>query len=339
MTKQIAINGFGRIGRTLLRSILKDSYARKTLLVGAINGGPNNPKHLAHLFAYDSVMGPYPGYVSYRDGTLFIDELRIPLLSISNPALCPWHELNIGWVIESSGQFTHRTSAATHCNAGAQKVLISAPGKEVDRTIIQGLTHERYNPKQDTIISLGSCTTNCFAPLIEVLDAFCGIEAGTMTTVHAYTGDQVLLDHDHTDLRRARAAALNIIPTKTGASQAIMELYPHLKGKLSARSLRVPTPNVSLVDFSFIMKKKRNSEEINEALTHASSHMLSSILAVTNKPLVSSDFLGNPASCIVDLQLTTTTASLATVFGWYDNEYGYCQRIKEFLLHNQQNLL
>ena len=334
----IAINGFGRIGRTLVRSLLTRTDSSPKLNIVAINCGPDDPARLAHLLAYDTTMGPWQEKVSYQNGVLHCGSTRIQLLSELNPAQCDWGTYQIDWVLEASGRFTSKQAASAHITAGARKVLICAPGNDVDRTIVFGINHETFDPTTDTIISLASCTTNCLAPIIEVLRSSCGIVEGMMTSVHAYTSDQRLLDNDHKDLRRARAAAQNIIPTKTGASKAITALYPELKDKIHGIALRVPTHNVSLVDFSFTMKHPARAAEINAALKQASVGSLQGVLAYTELPLVSNDFMQHSASSIADGLLTATTGSTAKVCAWYDNEFGYCQRIIDFLLHNNANL-
>lgn len=326
----IALNGFGRIGRTLLRCLLD---APTPLVPTVINCGPSDPERLAHLFVYDTTMGRYHQPVSYQDGCLHIGEHRILLIQELTPAACNWKKHAIDWVIEASGQFTSRDKAQQHRVAGAKRVLITAPGTDVDRTIIYGLNHDQFNPASDKIISLGSCTTNCLAPIVQVLQEACGIRSGMVTSIHAYTSDQRLLDNDHKDLRRARAAAQNIIPTKTGAGKAITQLFPELEGRLHAVAMRVPTPNVSLIDFSFIIKRPITKEVLNKAFIISSDNALSDILACESAPLVSSDFCKNRASAIIDLQLTAVTGNLAKICAWYDNEFAYCCRVVDFLLH------
>jgi glyceraldehyde-3-phosphate dehydrogenase type I len=334
MSLNVVINGFGRIGRCFLRTVLQDEHARKQLSVIAINTGPNKPANIDILFKYDSIMGEYPGTVSATEEHLVIDEIKIKLLSEANPEKLPWKELNVDWVIESSGAFTNGLKAKKHCDAGAKKVLITAPATDEDVTIIPGVNDAAYNKSKHTIISLGSCTTNCFAPIVKVLEESIGITQGLMTTTHAYTNDQVLLDVEHKDPRRARAAGVNIIPTKTGADKVIVKIFPALEGKVRATAVRVPVAIVSLLDFTFTPTKSADAQTINEAFKKYADGPLKGILHYTNQPLVSSDFIGNPASCIFDSLLTQSIGSMGKVFAWYDNEYGYSCRLRDFLLHN-----
>lgn len=333
--KKIAINGFGRIGRTFLRVLLADPQAVKQLAVVAINIGDSKPEIMAHLFAYDSVLGRYPGIVKLHNNTLIINDQSIELLSTKDPLTLPWKKMGIDWVVECTGHFTDGTAAKAHQAAGAAKVLISAPAEHEDITIIPGVNDTAYDPARHSIISLGSCTTNCFAPMVKVINEEWGIVNGLMTTVHAYTNDQVLVDGEHKDPRRARAAALNIIPTKTGAEKTIIKLYPALAGALKATSLRVPVAVVSLVDFTVVLKKTATAETINATFKKHAQGSLKGILDYTDLPLVSSDYAQHPASCIIDGQLTQSVGSTIKVFGWYDNEYGYSSRLKDFLLHNR----
>ncbi|MGD1997735.1 MAG: glyceraldehyde 3-phosphate dehydrogenase NAD-binding domain-containing protein [Candidatus Dependentiae bacterium] len=332
----IAINGFGRIGRTVLRRLL--SQQNSPLRVAAINVGPADPAHCAHLFKYDSTMGIWPTDVTYADDILHIGEHQIAIVRETEPSSCNWRAHSIDWIIEASGRFTERAAAAAHLTAGARKVVICAPGKNVDRVIIQGLTDTNYQPKSDHIISLASCTTNCAAPLISVLESCAPIQSGMITSVHAYTNDQRLLDSDHKDLRRARSAATNMIPTKTGAANALTDIFPHLAGKLHALAIRVPTPNVSFIDCSFVLEKEITITAFHEALAKAAEGNLRGILAISETPLVSSDFCGTTASCIIDSALTTIVGNIIKVCAWYDNEYAYAERVHQFLLHNHTNL-
>lgn len=331
--KRIAINGFGRIGRTLTRSIMTDPAARASLDVVAINLGPSRPNNLDILFQFDSLMGTYPGTVTCSDNTLIIDGHSIQLFTERDPEQLPWGQLSIDCVVDASGMFTDKAQAQRHRDAGAHKVLITAPGKNEDIALVLGVNQEQYNPGQHHIISLGSCTTNCFAPIVSVLHKTFGIVSGMMTTTHAYTNDQVLLDVEHNDPRRARAAALNMIPTKTGASSVINKLFPELDGKIIATAIRVPTPVVSLLDFTFTSDQELSSTSINQALVQAASGNLAGIMRYETRPLVSSDFQGAPESCIIDSLLTQATGNLGKVFAWYDNEYGYSCRLRDFLLH------
>lgn len=331
--KNIAINGFGRIGRTFLRALLLDPHATTQLSVKAINLGPSNIANLDLLFAYDSLMGTYPGQISIVDNYLVIDTVRIEILTEKDPANLPWEKLNIDWVVECTGHFTTGPTASAHLGAGAQHVLISAPAENEDITIIPGINDRHFNVSKHKIVSLGSCTTNCFAPMVKVIKESFGLVNGLMTTVHAYTNDQVLLDVEHKDPRRARAAGLNIIPTKTGAEKTIIKLYPELDGKLKASSLRVPVPKVSLVDFTAVLPNETTVDRINAAFKKYADHELKGILEYSTLPLVSSDYAQSSASCIIDSLLTQSIGTTIKVFGWYDNEFGYSSRLKDFLLH------
>ncbi len=333
MAKKIAINGFGRIGRSFLRSILEDEGARKKLDIVAINIGPGKIDQTALLFKYDSVMGRFPGKVEFSDTSLVVDGQQIKILSELNPEKLPWGELNVDWVVEATGKFKDREKATLHLKSGAKKVLITAPTTGEDATIIPGINDSDYKDT-DLIVSLGSCTTNCFAPMIKVLKENFELTSGLMTTIHAYTNDQVLLDVEHADPRRSRAAALNMIPTRTGAEKVIIKIYPELEGKLKACAIRIPTPVVSLVDFTFTTKDSLTENLINEKFKKSSSNELKGILQYCDEPLVSTDFEQNPHSCILDSLLTKSTGNLHKVFGWYDNEFGYSCRLKDFLLHN-----
>jgi glyceraldehyde 3-phosphate dehydrogenase len=334
MNKKIAINGFGRIGRTFLRTLLLDDKAKEQIDVVAINIGPGDPNLIAQLFKYDSIMGEFKGTVEYENSQLNVNGYKIKILNELNISNINWKDLNVDWVVESSGKFTTKEKAQLHINSGAKKVLITAPSKDADVTIIPGVNDEKYQQGKNNIISLGSCTTNCFAPMVKVIKENFGIENGLMTTIHSYTNDQVLLDVEHKDPRRARAAGINIIPTKTGASNVIMQIYPELEGKIKAKSIRVPTPVVSLVDFTFSSKENLDAKKINEAFEKNSKTNLKGILQYCTQPLVSSDFMQNSNSCIIDSLLTECTGNMCKIFGWYDNEFGYCCRLKDFLLHN-----
>jgi|SaaInlLV_10m_DNA_2_1039722.scaffolds.fasta_scaffold00147_28 glyceraldehyde 3-phosphate dehydrogenase len=331
--KKIAINGFGRIGRTCLRVLLTDENSIKNFDVVAINIGPAQSENIDLLFKYDSVMGTYPKPVSFENGELKVDGFAIKVLTEKDPSALPWQLLGVDVVIESSGAFRTKEKAGLHLKAGAKKVLITAPAKDEDVTIIPGVNDNLYDKEKHNIISLGSCTTNCFAPMVKVIKENFGLKHGLMTTIHAYTNDQVLLDVVHKDPRRARAAALNMIPTKTGAGDVIIKLFPELEGKIKATAIRVPTPVVSLVDFSFETEKEITAEQLNEVFKKSSETYLKNIMHFINLPLVSSDFEQSSYSCIIDSLLTQVTGNLGKVFGWYDNEYGYCSRVKDFLLH------
>lgn len=334
MPLSVAINGFGRIGRTVLRALLQHPEAKKNIKVAAINIGPSKATNLDILFAYDSVMGQFPGSVTYKNDMLIIDDLEIPVFTQASPENLPWKKLKIDWVIEASGHFTIANKAKQHCAAGSKKVLITAPATDEDVTIIPGVNDKAFDSKKHAIVSLGSCTTNCFAPVVKVLHETVGITTGLMTTTHAYTNDQVLLDVEHTDPRRARAAAINIVPTKTGADKVIVKIFPALEGKLRAVAVRVPVPVVSLLDFTFTCNKNLDIEHLNILFKKYADGPLKGIMQFINKPLVSSDFIGNEASCIFDSLLTQCVGNTGKIFAWYDNEYGYSCRVRDFLLHN-----
>lgn len=341
MALKIAINGFGRIGRTFLRTIMLDANASQKLDVIAINLGPSDSSSdhadhsaVAHLFKYDSIMKTFPGDVHSDGKTLTINNHSIKLYAERDPEKLPWKDLAIDWVVDASGKFTTREAAIRHINAGSKKILITAPATNEDITIVPGVNDAQYNPDKHDIVSLGSCTTNCFAPIIKVLHETFTISHGLMTTTHAFTNDQVLLDIEHHDPRRARAATMNMIPTKTGADKVITKIYPDLLGKLKASAVRVPVPIVSLIDFTFITEKPITREIINQAFETYATTSLKNILEYVTEPLVSSDFTGNAHSCIFDSLLTQSVGNLGKVFAWYDNEFGYSSRLKDFLLHN-----
>jgi len=335
MPKKIAINGFGRIGRTFLRTIFDDIEAAEQLDVVAINIGPCViSDHLDHLFRYDSLMGVFSGSVELKGDILIINDRPIKIICLAEPEKTTWTKLNVEWVVDASGCFTTAEKARCHLLAGARKVLITAPAKDEDVTIVPGVNDHAYDATQHNIVSLGSCTTNCFAPIIKILSDGIGIKQGMMTTIHAYTNNQVLLDREHNDPRRARAAAINIIPTKTGATETIFKVLPELAGKLSASAIRVPVTKVSLLEFIFSPEKTATVKQINDLFHTASTGQLEDIVAYTEEPLVSSDFFNTPYSAIIDGQLTQAQNNLVRVAGWYDNEYGYGCRLRDFLLHN-----
>lgn len=334
MAINVAINGFGRIGRAFLRAVMADSEAKKRIKIAAINLGPAPLDFIDIALKYDSLMGTMPNSVSFSDGHLHIDDTHIPIISEKTLTPSLWQGYNIDWVVESSGKFTKRDEAQQHIEAGARRVLITAPALDADATIIRGINDNSFDANNHTIISLGSCTTNAYAPLIKIINEKFGINEAHMTTIHSYTNDQMVVDGIHKDPRRARAAAVNIIPTKTGAAKVMNYLFPELAGKLNALAIRVPTPKVSVIDAVFLLKNQVSAEEINTALKHASTTNLKGILAMSDLPLVSSDFAGNSASSIVDTALTTSTGTCVKVIAWYDNEWGYSCRLKEFILHN-----
>lgn len=327
---RVAINGFGRIGRQSFKTIL-DNHS-DTLEIVAVNDLTDNHT-LAHLLKYDSTYGTFDGTVSatensitveYKDGKSF----TVHAYAERDPSKLPWKDLNIDIVIESTGLFTDADKAKMHLDAGAKKVIISAPAKNEDITICMGVNEEKYDPANHNIISNASCTTNCLAPVAKVLNDTFGINRGLMTTIHAYTMDQNIQDSPHKDLRRARAAALNMIPTTTGAAKAVALVIPELKGKFDGYAVRVPTPTVSLVDFVVEFAKPATKEEINAALSEAAgSDKMKGILGVTDEPLVSTDLKGTTYSTVVDLSLTMSMGTMAKVVTWYDNEWGYATRI------------
>jgi glyceraldehyde 3-phosphate dehydrogenase len=325
MAIKFAINGFGRIGRMVLRAALQRN--EKDIEIVAIND-LDKPDMLAHLFKYDSVHRNWPGTVTASEGAIVIDGKSFRVTAEKDPAKLPWKELGVDVVIECTGKFTAREKAELHLQAGAKKVLISAPGKNPDLTIAYGINHQLYDSKKHHIISNASCTTNCLAPVAKVmLDTF-GIERGLMTTIHSYTNDQRLLDLMHDDKRRARAAALSMIPSTTGAAKAIGEVIPELKGKLNGSAIRVPTPNVSLVDLTLLLKKSTTVEEINAAMKAAANGPMKGVLQYDDQPTVSIDYNDNPHSSIFDsTQTQVMDGTFVKVFAWYDNEWGYSSRV------------
>ena len=319
MTTRVGINGFGRIGRNFFRAAIEQGA---DLEVVAVNDLTDN-KTLAHLLKYDSIMGRFNGEVSYDDEGIIVDGKHIKVLAQRDPADLPWGELGVEVVVESTGFFTDGEKAAAHIAAGAKKVVISAPAKNVDGTFVMGVNDGDYDPATMNIISNASCTTNCLAPLAKVLHENFGIERGIMTTIHSYTGDQRVLDAPHKDLRRARAAALNMIPTKTGAAQAVALVLPELKGKFDGLAVRVPTPTGSLTDLTFVATKEVSVEAIQAAVKAAAEGELKGVLEYTEDPIVSTDIVGNPHTSIFDATETKVIGNLVKVLSWYDNEWGY----------------
>ena len=319
MTVKVGINGFGRIGRNFFRAMIEQ---KADLDIVAVND-LTDTKTLAHLLKYDSILGRFAGEVTYDDSSIIVDGKAIKVCSERNPADLPWKELGVEVVVESTGLFTDGEKAKAHIEAGAKKVVISAPAKNVDGTFVMGVNEKSYDPATQTIISNASCTTNCLAPLAKVLQEKFGIERGIMTTIHSYTGDQRILDAPHKDLRRARAAALNLIPTKTGAAQAVALVLPELKGKFDGLAVRVPTPTGSLTDLSFIPSREVTVEEVNAAVKEAAAGELEGILAYTEDPIVSTDIQGDPHTSIFDASETKVIGNLVKVLSWYDNEWGY----------------
>ena len=327
MAVKVGINGFGRIGRNIMRAALAD----KNIDFVAVND-LTNAATLAHLLKYDSVLGNLHAKVEAGADTISVDGDEFKVLSLRDPAQLPWKDLGVDIVFESTGLFTQRNDAAKHIAAGAKKVVITAPAKGPDLTIVLGVNDDKYDPSKHEIISNASCTTNCLAPLAKVLHQRFGIQKGWMTTIHSYTNDQQLLDLPHKDLRRARAAALSMIPTTTGAAAAVGEVLPELKGKLDGFAMRVPTPNVSVVDLAAILNKKTTSDEVNAAFKEAAAGPLKGILAYSEDELVSVDFKGNANSSIIDAPYTKVMdGDFVKVLSWYDNEWGYSSRCVDLL--------
>ncbi|MCS6953380.1 MAG: type I glyceraldehyde-3-phosphate dehydrogenase [Bryobacterales bacterium] len=327
MAIKVGINGFGRIGRNVVRAAL----ANPNLEFVAVND-LTDTKTLAHLLKYDSVLGPLPQEVKAAGDCIVVDGKQIRVFSTKDPAALDWSSLGVEIVVESTGKFTDATQAKAHLRGTVKKVIISAPAKNEDVTLVLGVNDHMYDPARHHIVSNASCTTNCLAPLVKVLHDNFGVLKGSMTTVHSYTNDQNVLDFPHKDLRRARAAAINIIPTTTGAAKAIGLVIPELKGKLDGYALRVPTPNVSVVDLVAVVSKNTTTEEVNAALKAAAEGPLKGILAYTEDPVVSSDLMHNPNSSIVDAQLTKVLdGNLVKAVAWYDNEWGYSCRIVDLI--------
>ena len=328
MAVKVAINGFGRIGRNVFRA----SLGNKDIEIVAIND-LTDAKTLAHLLKYDSVFGGFEADVKAGDGKLIVGGKEIAVVAKSDPAELPWKDLKIDVAIESTGRFVDKASAGKHITAGAKKVIISAPAKDPDATFVLGVNEHTYDPAKHHVVSNASCTTNCLAPMAKVLHDNFGIVHGLMNTIHSYTNDQKLLDLPHKDLRRARAAAVSIIPTSTGAAKAVSLVLPELKGKLDGMSLRVPTPDVSVVDLVAEVSKKTTAAEVNAALKEAASGKMKGILQFEESPLVSIDFKGNPHSSIVDAALTSVMeGTMVKVISWYDNEWGYSNRLRDLAI-------
>ncbi len=326
MTVRVAINGFGRIGRNILRAIIEAD--RKDIVVVGINDlGPVETN--AHLFRFDSVHGRFPGTVTVKGDTIDVGTGPIKVTAIKDPTTLPWKELNVDIALECTGIFTSKDKASAHLTAGAKRVIVSAPADGADLTVVYGVNHDKLT-KDHLVISNASCTTNCLAPVAKVLNDLVGIDKGFMTTIHSYTGDQPTLDTMHKDLYRARAAALNLIPTSTGAAKAVGLVLPELNGKLDGVSIRVPTPNVSVIDFKFVAKKATTTDEINGAMKRASEQQLKGILAITDQPNVSGDFNHDPHSAIFHMDQTKVMdGTLVRVMAWYDNEWGFSNRMAD----------
>ena len=331
MTMKVGINGFGRIGRNIFRALSKDPAFADIEIVG-IND-LTDVKTIAHLVKYDSVMGVASQQISAAENAIVVDGRTIPITSYRKPNEIPWSSLGADYVLECTGLFTDMETAKAHIDAGAEKVIISAPAKGGVKTIVMGVNEDEYDPTQHHVVSNASCTTNCLAPVAQVILNNFGIKRGLMTTVHAYTGDQRLLDFPHSDLRRARAAGLSMVPTKTGAAAAVSLVIPELKNKFDGLAVRVPTPDVSLVDVVIEVERETTVTEVNKALAAAANRFL----AYTEEPLVSIDFKGDPHSSIVDGLCTKVLGSSIKIMSWYDNEWGYSNRMLDLVLHMEAN--
>lgn len=329
MTVRVGINGFGRIGRNFFRAIAARGADIEIVAVNDLG----SLKTMAHLLKYDSVLGVLPNDIQAVEGGISVDGKVLKVLTERDPKALPWGALGVDLVIESTGIFTDRDKAAMHLEGGAPLVIVSAPSNGADATIVYGVNHNDFNKGIHKVISNASCTTNCFVPMVKVLDDAFGVENGLMTTIHAYTGDQSLVDGPHSDLRRARGAAINIVPTSTGAARATSLVLESMKGKLDGTSLRVPVPTGSITDFVANLKKPASVEEINAAFKAAAAGPLKGILEYTDAPIVSSDIVTNSHSCIFDSDLTMSMGSLVKVLGWYDNEWGYSNRLVDLALH------
>ncbi len=329
MTVRVGINGFGRIGRNFYRALVAQGADIEIVAVNDLT----DTATLAHLLKYDSILGRFPAEVTHTDDAIVVGGTKIAVLAEREPAKLPWGDLGADIVIESTGHFTDATKARAHVDGGARKVIISAPAKNEDVTVVMGVNEGTYDPAAHTIISNASCTTNCLGPMAKVIHEAFGIEHGLMTTIHAYTNDQVILDFPHKDLRRARAAALNLIPTTTGAAKAIGLVMPEMKGKLDGYSMRVPVPTGSATDLTVRLSRPATKDEINAAFKAAADGPLAGIVEYTEDPIVSADIVTNPASCILDAGLTNVMADSAKVVGWYDNEWGYSNRLVDLVAY------
>jgi glyceraldehyde 3-phosphate dehydrogenase len=328
MTIRVGINGFGRIGRNFFRAAKKAGADIDFVAVNDLGSLDT----MAHLLQYDSVMGRFDGKVQVAKDGISVDGDVLKVLAVRNPAELPWGDLGVDVVVESTGFFTSRDKAAAHLEAGAPRVIVSAPASGADATFVVGVNDDTFDPAAHLVVSNASCTTNCFVPMVKVLDDEFGVEQGLMTTVHAYTGDQVLVDGPHEDLRRARAAAINIVPTSTGAARATSLVLEAMKGKLDGTSLRVPVPTGSITDFTAVLKTEASVDAINAAFKKAAKNgALAKVLEYSEAPLVSSDIVGSPASCTFDAGLTMSMGTLVKVSGWYDNEWGYSNRLVDLV--------
>jgi glyceraldehyde 3-phosphate dehydrogenase len=329
MTVRVGINGFGRIGRNFFRAAKASGADIDFVAVNDLG----SVSTMAHLLKYDSVLGVLPYEINAVDDGISVDGDVLRVLSVRDPKELPWGELGVDLVVESTGFFTDRDKAAAHLDAGAPLVIVSAPAKGADATFVYGVNHTDFDPAKDKVVSNASCTTNCFVPLVKVLDDAFGVEKGLMTTVHAYTGDQMLVDGPHSDLRRARAAAINIVPTSTGAARATSLVMASMAGKLDGTSLRVPVPTGSITDFNAVLSKDASVEDIKAAYLAAAEGPLKGVLEYTDKPIVSSDIVTNPHSCVFDSELTMSLGNLVKVLGWYDNEWGYSNRMVDLTMY------
>jgi len=324
---KVGINGFGRIGRNFFRALLVSGADVQVVGINDLT----DTKTLAHLLKYDSILGSIGAPVEAAEGAIVFDGNSIPIFAERDPADLPWAKVGADVVVESTGIFTNADDARKHVTAGAKKVIISAPAKGEDITIVMGVNDGDYDPAKDVIISNASCTTNCLAPMAKAIDDAFGIERGLMTTIHAYTNDQRILDFPHSDLRRARAAAINMIPTSTGAAKAIALVLPHLKGKLDGYAMRVPVPTGSATDLTVELKTAATKEEINAVVKKAAEGPMKGILQYTEDPIVSSDIVTDPSSCIFDAEMTNANGNMVKVLGWYDNEWGYSNRLVDLV--------
>ena len=334
MTVRVGINGFGRIGRSFWRAVQKSGADVEIVAVNDLG----DKKTMAHLLKYDSVMGVLPDTISATDDGILVNGKALRVLSERDPAKLPWKSLGVDVVVESTGFFTERDKAAAHLAGGARVVVISAPATGADATFVYGVNHADFDAKKHQVVSNASCTTNCFVPLVKVLDDAFGVVNGMMTTVHAYTGDQMLVDGPHKDLRRARGAAINITPTSTGAARATSLVMAAMKGKLDGTALRVPIPTGSITDFVANLAKPASVDEINAAFKSASAGAMKGVLEYCTDPIVSSDIVGNPHSCVYDADLTMSMGTLVKVLGWYDNEWGYSNRLVDLTAHIGKSL-
>jgi glyceraldehyde 3-phosphate dehydrogenase len=335
MTVRVGINGFGRIGRNLFRAALERDADLDFVAVNDLG----DVETMAHLLKYDSILGTLPYPVKSTQGGIKVGDEELQVLSVRNPAELPWGELGVDLVIESTGLFTARDKAAVHLDAGAPLVVVSAPSDGADGTFVMGVNHTTFDPKKHKVVSNASCTTNCFVPMVKVLDDAFGVEQGLMTTIHAYTGDQMLVDGPHKDLRRARGAAINIVPTSTGAARSTSLVLESMKGKLDGTSMRVPVATGSITDFNAILRDEASVADINAAFAKAAkAGPLKGIIRYVEDPIVSSDIQGDPHSCIFDSELTMSMGKLVKVLGWYDNEWGYSNRMVDFMIYAGKKL-